>query len=231
MECSSIKQTLLDMKSAGFDSTALDRLIDDFEHEPEKAKEAEKLYSSHEYPQHSIVFVKITNRVGFFRFLSAKALTILNAMCCTMNTRNLIQITQDDLLNITNIGNKKTIGEALRELQEKGVIAIKIKGSTRRGTVYMVNPQIATCGADRPGLEKIFWKLTGTIYDANKVKNHSKPHETWKKIIKDRTYSIGYGKQDTTDGEVRFGRINEPKIDTKKGSSGETDEPEDELPI
>ncbi|HBI62797.1 MAG TPA: hypothetical protein DDY31_16590 [Lachnospiraceae bacterium] len=229
-ECSSIKQVLLDMKSAGFSSDAIKILLDECEDYPKMLAEADKKFSSHKYPHHSIVFLKITNKIEFFNILSPKAVIVLNAMCCTMNTGNLIQITQDDLLNITNLGNKKTIKEALMELLEKGFIAIRLKGNTRRGTVYMVNPLVARCGKEIPELEKVFWTLTGTKYDG-KITEYSNPHDTWKENVKKRTYSIGYGKQDTTSGEIRFGKINEPKIKTKKGSPEATDEPKEELPI
>lgn len=227
-ECSSIKQVLLDMKSAGFNPDLIKNLLDEFENEPEKAGEAERIFFSHRYPQHSIVFFKVSNEIEFFKILSPKAVIVLNAMCSTMNTGNMIQITQEDLLHITNLGNKKTIKEALTELQSNGFIAIKLKGNTRRGTVYMVNPLVATCGTAKPELIRIFWKLTGTQYDGlRKVTKYSKPHAAWIDNTKKRTYSIGYGKQDTYDGDIRFGKINEPKIHIKKGSPEVTDEPED----
>lgn len=148
-----------------------------------------------------------------------------------MNTGNLIQITQDELMEITNVGNKKTVREALKELQEQGFIAVKLKGNTRRGTIFMVNPQVAQCGAERPGMERNFWMLTGTVYDSGRISKYSKPHDTWNKKTKKRNYSIGYGKQDTTKGEIRFAKINEPKIHINNGSSVAPSEPEDELPF
>lgn len=231
-ECSSIKQVLLDMKSAGFNPLLIDDLLGEFEDEPGKAEEAERIYLSHQYPQRSIVFFKVSNKIEFFKILSPKAVVVLNAMCSTMNTGNLIQITQDDLLNITNLGNKKTIREALIELQENGFVVVKLKGNTRRGTVYMINPLVATSGTKKTDLEKIFWKLTGTNYDGlRRTTKYSKPHATWDENIKKRTYSNGYGKLDTTKGEIRFGKINEPQIHIKKGSPVAPDEPDDELPI
>lgn len=230
-ECSSIKQVLLDMKSAGFNSTLINDLLDEYENEPEKTKEAEEIYLSHQYPQKSIVFFKVSKEIEFFNILTSKAVVVLSAMCSSMNTGNLIQITQDDLMHITNLGNKKTIKEALVELQENGFIVVKLQGSTRRGTVYMINPLVATCGKKNKVLERIFWKETGTHYDGSEgVSEYSKPHATWNENINKRTYSIGYGKQDTTKGEIWFGKINEPKIHIKKGSSIALDEPDDELP-
>ena len=229
-ECSSIKQVLLDMKSAGFNSTLINDLLDEYENEPEKTKDAEEIYSSHQYPSNAIVFFKVSKEIEFFNILTAKAVVVLCAMYSTMNTGNLIQITQDDLMHITNLGNKKTIKEALLELQENGFITVRLKGNTRRGTVYMINPLVATCGKKKD-LVKIFWKQTGTHYDGRgRVSEYSKAHATWKENIKKRTYSNGYGKLDTTEGEIWFGRINEPKIHIKKGSPEATDEPDDELP-
>ena len=231
-ECSSIKQVLLDMKSAGFNPLLIDDLLCEFEDELVKAEEAERIYLSHQYPQHSIIFFKVSNKIEFFKILSPKAVVVLNAMSSTMNTGNLIQITQDDLMNITNLGNKKTIREALIELQAKGFIVIKLKGNTRRGTVYMINPLVATCGTAKSDMERIFWKETGTHYDGReRVTEYSEPHATWNENIKKRTYSIGYGKLDTTKGEIRFGKVNEPKIHIKKGSPEATDEPDDDLPM
>lgn len=231
-ECSSVKQVLLDMKSAGFSSDAINKLLYECEINPVMREEADKKYSQHQYPQSAIVFAKVSNKIEFSRILSPKAVAVLNLMSCAMHVNNLIQVTLDELMNYTSLGNKNTVKKALIELQKNGFIAVRLKGNTRRGTVYMVNPLVARCGKEIPGMKRTFWALTGTKYNGKKITEYSKPHETWKENVKKKTYSIGYESIKISEKEkIRFSKFNKPAKDIKKDLPKATDEPEDALPF
>ncbi len=223
-ECSSVKQALLDLQSSGFDYSAIQTLLSEIEQEPDKRKQADELFRTHRYPLHSIVFSKIYNKTEFCRFLSPQAITILLIMCITMNHNNLIQISQDDIIRITGIGNKGTVSKALNDLLVHGAVAIKLKGNSRRSNVYMVNPAIATVGTDTPGLERVYWKIIDNEYEHANNHNGSDtkitPHDKWDLAVIESTYSVGCDRQKLKDSEyLYFNKIN-PPAKSKKPKKG-----------
>lgn len=149
------------------------------------------------------------------------------------NGTNLLQISLNDLLLVLNSKSKHTIQNALNELIEKGFIAIKIKGKGRISSVYMINPQIAikgNCNVDY--LIHEFWKLTGTTYKehSNDVDEFSKPHGNFIDFVaKSKPYSMGYDRQESSNGTLYFNKINPPKIE-KSSTICDTNEMDD-LPI
>lgn len=213
-DCSSCRQALLDLKTAGFPNDLIDQLIDFANINQEALENADKAFQEHQYPQHSIKFVKMSNETEFCKYIGAPATAILTAMCQNMRVGNKIQLSQADLINITGIGNKKTVSKALGELMEKGYIVLVIDGSTRRSPIYMVNPQIATVGRGDGHLQQQFWKLSGTEFSLDKKPVKSMPHQRWEINTSKRTYSLGYDRQDTDDGYILFNKINPPEIET-----------------
>lgn len=214
-DCSSCRQALLDLKIAGFPNDLIDQLIDFANVNQEALENADKAFQEHQYPQHSIKFVKMSNEIEFCKYIGAPATAILTAMCQNMRTGNKIQLSQSDLLNITGVGNKKTVSKALGELMENGYIALVIDGNTRRSPVYMVNPKIATVGKSNPHLQYQFWKLSGTEFSYDDEKTvKSMPQQRWEINTAKRTYALGYDKQNTDDGLIIFNKINPPEIET-----------------
>lgn len=228
-ENSSVIQALLDIRDSGaYPALDINHIISSLRADQDAFKQAEKLFHSHLYPDHKLTFCKLECEVEVARFLSTNALVILIAMCQNMRHKNLIQLRHRDILTITSIKSLRSVGPALKELSDCGCIATKIQGTTRRATVYMVNPLIATVGSPAPYLVKQFWKLTGTKYIDKTVK-YSIIHRTWNHLTAERTYSKGYSSLETEsdDKPVYFSRINEPKIKTKKKKSAGTENPDE----
>lgn len=218
-ECSSVKQALLDLQSSGFDYTSIQTLLSEIDQDSDRREQADELFRSHKHPSHRITFSKIYNNIEFCRFLSPQAATILFIMCITMNHNNLIQLSQDDIVKITGIGNKGTVGKALNDLIESGAIAIKLKGNSRRSNVYMVNPAIANVGTEIPGLERLYWKPIDDEYANIDDETIISPHQKWDLEISKSTYSIGYNKQKLKgDQELYFNKINPPAVNKEVSS-------------
>ena len=218
---SSIMQVLLDIKAAGGPSRLVDEIIDIITvipdtNKPSILQEAEEIYYRHQYPQRAIKFTKLSIRIEFARFLSHNALTILTAMYQNMWHRNMIQLTQRDIIKITSITSSRPIKDALKELIDKGCIAVVVKGTTRQPAIYMVNPEIATVGRDESNLRYTFWGYTGTDYTDFKHPKYSDPHKEWKRLTANRTYSISNASMVTDEKTITYNRIGEPKVKTEK---------------
>lgn len=230
-ENSSVIQVLLDIRDAGaYPALDINHIIRSLRADQDAFKQADKLFRSHLYPDHKLTFCKLECEVEIARFLSTNALAILTAMCQNMRHTNLIQLKHRDILTITSIKSLRSVGPALKELADCGCIATKIQGTTRRATVYMVNPLVATVGSPAPYLVEQFWKLTGTEYIDKKVV-FSTVHRTWNHLTAERTYTKGYSSLDTEsdDKPVYFSRINEPKIKSKKKKPDDTEKPDENI--
>lgn len=199
---SSIMQALLDIKAAGGSFTTINDLLMFLENDPNLLKEAELRFHRHQYPQRSITFTKVSNKVEFSRFLSYNALTILTALYQNMWHGNMIQIRRKDIVKITSISSFRPIKDAFEELINKGCIAVAVPGTTRRPTVYMVNPEIATVGRDDSSLRRTFWAYTGTDYSNPKHPVNSDPHKEWKRLTSERTYSKNRTSMETDAGTI-----------------------------
>lgn len=173
-ENSSVKQALLDLKSSGGDANAIDILLKGIEQNEALRREADKLFQSHQYPEHSLNWCRLQGNVEFTRFLSPNAVVILITMCQNMHTNNLIQVSCRDLIEITHISSSKAILAAIMELLQNGCITEMIEASGRRPAIYMVNPDIATVGKKIPSLKSLFW---------NKVYDFCHPDEKPKKTV------------------------------------------------
>lgn len=216
-ENSGIIQALLDIKKAGGEASLVDALIEMLRENESLLIEAEELFKGHQYPQHSLAFCKLSNEFEFARFLSPKALVLLIAMCQNMWHGNLIQLSQRDILKITSISSLSSIKPALKELIDCGCITIAIEGTTRKPTVYMVNPCIATIGREISYLKDIFWEYTGSNYRTKPV-IYSAPHEKWNELTSKRTYSksrVSF-QPDSTSSKLSYNCISEPKVKMKK---------------
>lgn len=187
-------------------------------------QDADNLFKSHQYPKHVLDWCKVKNDVEFSRFLSPKATALLTAMYQNMWVRNLIQLSHRDIIRIAKIGSLSSVRTALDELIENGCIAVKLKGTTRRPDIYMVNPLIATVGSEILHLEEDFWELTGTKYyydkESDKIRaKYSKPHKKWKELTANRTYSKGRNSLEVKNCWLTFYKINEAPIKAGKRKS------------
>lgn len=81
--------------------------------------------------------------------LGEYAFKMLILLCSLMaQGSNLIKVSKQDLCEILGIG-ESTYRKAIRELKDTGCIAIFQKAKGHEPPVYMVNPDIATCGKMR----------------------------------------------------------------------------------
>lgn len=206
----SIMQALEDLKSSGGDVEAVNKLIGQLEENKELQEIVEKIFRNRLYPDKSLTWLKLRGDVEFSRFLSPNAVTVLIAMCQNMRHGNLLQISQRKIMEITSISSPKAVVKALEELISYGAIAVRLKGTSHRPPVYMINPVIATVGTENKKLEFVFWEYSDR---SDKVAaGYKNPRDKWKTLTKFRTYSKGYDKLEEGTGTVYFNKINEPNI-------------------
>lgn len=234
------------MQSSGLPENITKSIMDYYSENPDNLKRADKLFNKHRHPEHSIVFTKVQCENEYCINLSPVAVVILSVLYQNMNTDNLIKASQNELIKYTSLGNKSTVSRALKELLDKGYIAIKIEATGKAGAVYMVNPDIATIGNNsNKNLNEIFWMLTGSKfeYKNNNGKSYkdvtmSTPHKTWVELNSNKHYSRGYDKQKERNGSekfIRFNKFNPPEIKTSSAATPDVskdDNPANEdLPI
>lgn len=241
-------QMLKDLKSVGCSSILVDQLLDELKNDPQKLNDVEELFKSHQYPNKSITWIKRFIDFDYQSCLSEYGIKVFDFMQVHMRSgTNLLQISLNDLLLVLNSKSKHTIQNALNELLEKGFIAIKIKGKGRVSSVYMINPQIAIKGnCNVAYLTREFWKLTGTTYkdyynyknhnkkidDVNAIDEFSKPHSNFIDLsTKSKPYSMGYDKQEISNGTLYFNKINPPKIERLPITYTTNENEMDDLPI
>ena len=148
-----------------------------------------KLIKSHEYPDKSITFCRTAHGGQYISHLSISAIAVLHAMVGIMPPNNHVMLTMQDIMDyVSSIGNRTTASKAINELICTGCIAVARKGNTRIGTVYMVNPCIASVGVRKPQLHMLYWSYTGDQYEDG-VLIKSDAHTQWD-IINRQTYTI-----------------------------------------
>ena len=222
---SSIMQALLDLKSSGGDANAIDILLLQLENNNMILENAEELFESHLHPEHSLKWCKLQCNVEFSRFLSVNAVTILTAMLQNMNHWNNIQISYRDIIQITALNSLKSIKPALKELIDKGCIAVQDKGTTKRPTVYMVNPEIATLGKPIANHKDMFWRLVRNNVESDGGEKPD-PHALWDELTSKRTYAKGNDSLIShSDKKITFGKINEIKEKVKYTENGGEPQP------
>lgn len=201
---SPIVQALLDMKANSFPKAEIDSLLLFYENSPISAEEADKEFNQHQYPDDNLTFCKATRELEYCRYLSSDAVKVLNVLIQNMNTQNNIEMSISDIKLTGNLPDKRAT-KALHELRENGCIAVRLNRNKIHGTIYMVNPKIATVGKviSKSSLEHIFWRFADE--DA---------HTVWKQNNKVKTYTRGYDKQSYHNDNdemnyVRFNKIND----------------------
>lgn len=239
---SSIMQALLDLKASGGDANSIAILTQQLENNNTILEDADRLFDKHQHPEYVLTWCKLYGNVEFSRFLSVNALAVLIAMCQNMNHWNSLQISYRDIVNITALNSLKSVKPALQELIEKGCIAVQVPGTTKRPTVYMVNPEIATVGSGIPKLKDIFWELAednsstddektadankeGKVNTDNKESSDTNNEDDsksddeesgiqgrWRTITGKRTYAKGTDFLEIGTRRYSFNRIKEPRL-------------------
>ena len=190
-----------------------------FKQNKTKLKDVDKKFYSHIYPNKSLKWTKNYIKIELHKNITANSFMIFNAISNLINKNNLIQISQKEISNITNIKDLKTISKSIKELTEKGFIVIKINGNTKRNTIYMINPELITIGTgNQTKLKKEFWELTGSQYKLNNLEKPSKIHNYWFDLFEDENYIIGYDKIQINDEIINFNKLSIKEKQNKKMS-------------
>ena len=204
---SSVFQAILDLESAGVPNNILSSLKEYLIEYPYTLKEADTLFHKHQYPQNSICWSRLYNDIAFEHFLSEREYMILSFLAKGMWTNNLLQTSQNDILEYTSISSKGNVNKAIHGLLEKGCIAIKFPGNNREKTVYMVNPEFATVGTEhKKSLTKTFWDLV----------DNDKIEEEWHSLhaFNNPTYYFGRNSIDGINFNETKKRHKEKKADS-----------------
>lgn len=152
---SSIKQALLDLeKVATVDANpeatkvlkAVKTLLKLLDRYGSVINEADKIFNQHRYNDKKLHFAKVKNykKQQIIFNLTARESQILFYMITFMSQANSIMIRQTELARDLK-SSKRDIVTALKGLEEKCCI-VKVKQEKNMGTIYMVNPDIATVG-------------------------------------------------------------------------------------
>lgn len=195
-----------------------------FEKNKKKLKEVDKKFYSHIYPNKSLKWSKHYIKIELHKNIKANSFMIFNAISNLINKNNLVQISQKEIIEITNIKDLKTISKSINELIEKGFITIKLKGNKQRNTIYMINPELITIGTGRQEkLKKEFWEITGSKYKMNDLKTPSKIHNNWLNMIENQNYIIGYDKIQVNDEIINFNKLSIKEKQKKMSAQESTD--------
>lgn len=195
---SSIVQALLDAKNCGFPKELINQLLEFASLDENQAilKAADKEFKKHQYPLHTLDWSRLYNDIEFESFLTPNEYMILSYMAKNMWVNNLIQTSQNDMLEYTCITSKGCINKTIGELIKKGCIAIKYKGNSRQKTVYMVNPEFATIGTEyKQDLKVVFAKMLDTEIKFSEngelEVDSSEVYKKWLKLKKQKHYYRG----------------------------------------
>ncbi len=122
-------------------------LLDSLKQNYTITKKTDDIFNSHQYNDKKIHFAKLENfnRLQILDELTAPAIKILMFIIQVSSQDNLISLKINDITKILNI-SKPTIIKAIQELIDNGCISIFKNRTKEYGTIYMLNPEIATTG-------------------------------------------------------------------------------------
>lgn len=117
-------------------------------------KQADEILKGKLYNDTHVTWFKLTrfmsqDSMSAIFGLDEYAFKMLILLCSLMaQGSNLVKVSKQDLCEILGIG-ESTYRKAIRELKDTGCIVIFQKAKGHEPPVYMVNPDIATCGKMR----------------------------------------------------------------------------------
>lgn len=160
---SSVIQMLLDLHSVAIqnsDNETLDlcqKLLSRLENRFSIQEQVDNKFKSHYYNEKKITFSKLENfkNLKFINNLSANSVKILFLIIQTVSQDNLIEIKISTFMEVLKM-SKPTVTKCLSELVESGAIAKMQNRNKTLGTIYMLNPKIASAGKHKHS--KIFKK-------------------------------------------------------------------------
>lgn len=150
---SSIVQILLDLYSISNKNNDLetlglcDKLLSKLKHDSSLQKQVDDKFNSHKYNDRNMTFSKLENfrNLKIINNLSPNATKILFLIIQTVSQDNLIEIRLSSFMDVLSM-SKPTLIKGLTELSDTGAIS-KIQNKSKiQGSIYMLNPKIASAG-------------------------------------------------------------------------------------
>lgn len=128
-------------------------------------KQVDDKFNSHKYNDENMTFSKLENfrNLKIINNLSPNSTKILFLIIQTVSQDNLIEIRIDTFVDILKM-SKPTVTKCLLELVESGVISKVQNRNKTQGTIYMLNPKIASAGKHTPS--KIYKEITEETFQS-----------------------------------------------------------------
>lgn len=132
-----------DIETLGLCEKLLDKLNNNYSLQ----KQVDDKFNSHKYNEKNITFSKLENfsNLKVINNLSPNSVKILFLIIQTVSQDNLIEIRISTFMDILKM-SKPTITKCLSELVESGAISKLQNRNKTQGTIYMLNPKIASVG-------------------------------------------------------------------------------------
>lgn len=110
-------------------------------------EQVDNKFKSHNYNEKKVTFSKLENfkNLKFINNLSANSVKILFLIIQTVSQDNLIEIKISTFMDVLKM-SKPTVTKCLSELVESGAISRIQNRNKAHGTIYMLNPKIASVG-------------------------------------------------------------------------------------
>ncbi len=164
MSCKKKQHTTIDIAvqdlaaTTTIDKSKLDDIIEHFSEHPDEAEAFCKRFERHKYPEKSIVWAHYYINVQLYDKISNGAAVLLDGFIKTMSTSNLVAFSVRKGKLLAGMG-RDNANKAVNELLQTGCVVVYRAGTTRKPTIYMVNPLIAYKGIHNKQLKFTFWSL------------------------------------------------------------------------
>lgn len=141
---SSVIQLLIDLEKFGFDTASLKHQI---EKDPHRLREVEDYFESHMYPDKALTWTRLTRYESFRALLelSDAALRLSILMIQIAAQSGLVSLSTRAISTQLHMSNRD-VQKAISELISHAIIAIVRPAQGRKAAVWMINPDLATCG-------------------------------------------------------------------------------------
>lgn len=109
--------------------------------------QVDQKFNAHKYNDQKLKYSKLENfkSLKFINNLSANSVKILFLIIQTVSQDNLIEIKIDTFMDVLKM-SKPTVTKCLSELVESGSVSKIENRNKAHGTIYMLNPKIASVG-------------------------------------------------------------------------------------
>lgn len=150
---SSLTQMLLDLQTVAClenehgISALCSKLLEELKNKNSLQKKVDDKFNAHKYNQKNITYSKLENfkNLKFVNNLSSNSVKLLFLIIQTASQDNLIEIRVSVLMEVLKL-SKPTVIKCLSELVDVGAISVMRKKNKLQGTIYMLNPKIASVG-------------------------------------------------------------------------------------